>query len=421
MGYKGSSVMVGTISEILARLLTFAIVAASLIGVGTAPAVAADENSCPLDTGIVINGSREAWGIGFVRSDLDLDAATRGPAPVSIPAGQYDITLASYDRHTAGDQDQPNEAWFIEARNGDTLVFASNAISDLPQNQRTLTETVNVNVALPDITSITAKHAAYPDGSNPNSVSPICVSFVVSSVLVETPVGLVDPTTSIWHLRDGNGLQTQFYYGNPGDAPFMGDWDCDGTATPGLYRQSDGFAYLRNSNTQGNADLRFFFGNPGDVPLAGDFNNDGCDTLSIYRPSQQRFYIINELGSDDTGLGVAEYSFLFGNPGDKPVVGDWDGDGIDEIGLHRESTGFFYFRNTLDTGNASDQFFFGNPGDRFIAGDWGVVDGIDTPAVFRPANTTFYFRHTNTQGNADAQIVWGRSWWLPVAGEFSLN
>jgi hypothetical protein len=162
-------------------------------------------------------------------------------------------------------------------------------------------------------------------------------------------------------------------------------------------------------------------GIPATFRFAGDFNNDGCDTLSIYSPSQARFYIINELGSDGAGLGAAEYSFLFGNPGDKPVVGDWDGDGIDEIGLHRESTGFFYFRNSLDTGIADDQFYFGNPGDRFVAGDWGISDGVETPAVFRPSNTTFYFRHTNTQGNADAQVVWGQSWWLPVAGEFSLS
>ena len=46
-----------------------------------------------------------------------------------------------------------------------------------------------------------------------------------------------------------------FYFGNPGDYPFMGDWDCDDVDTPGLYRQSDGYVYLRNSNTQGIADV----------------------------------------------------------------------------------------------------------------------------------------------------------------------
>jgi hypothetical protein len=100
------------------------------------------------------------------------------------------------------------------------------------------------------------------------------------------------------------------------------------------------------------------------------------------------------------------------------VVGDWDGDGTDEVGLHRESSGLFYYRNTLDTGFADGEFFFGDPGDRFIAGDWGVVDRKESPAVFRPPNATFYFRHTNTPGVADTQLSFGRSSWLPVAGQF---
>ena len=76
---------------------------------------------------------------------------------------------------------------------------------------------------------------------------------------------------------------------------------CDGIDTPGLLRISDAFAYLRNSNTQGIADVRFFFGNPADIPLGGDFDGDGCDSLSLYRPSEQRFYIINQLGANDGG------------------------------------------------------------------------------------------------------------------------
>ena len=196
----------------------------------------------------------------------------------------------------------------------------------------------------------------------------------------------------------------------------MGDWNCDGIDTPGLFRTSDAFAYLRNSNTQGIADIRFFFGNPSDIPLAGDFDGDGCDSLSIYRPAEQRFYIINKLGANNGGLGAADFSFVFGNPGDKPFVGDFNGDGIDSVGLHRESTGFVYFRQSLTTGIADSQFFFGDPGDRFVSGDWGIVDNVDTPAVFRPSNTTFFFRHSNTQGNADESIFWGQSNMLPVAG-----
>jgi parallel beta-helix repeat protein len=240
--------------------------------------------------------------------------------------------------------------------------------------------------------------------------------------LVGDTVGLVDPLQGQWHLRNEAGAVTSFFYGNPGDLPIAGDWDGDGDATPGLYRQSDGFFYSRNSNTTGIADAECFAGDPSDVPIAGDWDGDGDDNLGIYRPSEQMFYLFT---STCTGspMGAAQISFLFGNPGDNPVAGDWDGDGIDEVGLHRESTGFFYWRNTLDTGVADGEIFFGDPGDRFVSGDWGTVDGKDTPGLFRPSDVTFYFRHTLTQGVADSQFTWtgAGSSWLPVAGDFGLG
>ena len=197
-----------------------------------------------------------------------------------------------------------------------------------------------------------------------------------------------------------------FYFGNPGDVAFSGDWNCTGVATPGLYRQSDGFVYLRNSNTQGIADRQFFFGNPGDIPVAGDFNNSGCDTVSLYRPSEGKFYVINELGEDGEGLGTAETSYFFGNPGDKPFAGDFDGEGIDTFGLHRESTGLVYFRNPHTQGNADSQFFFGDPGDILVAGDWDG-DGDDTVAAYRKENGTLYVKLANTTGVADHAVVVG--------------
>ncbi len=210
----------------------------------------------------------------------------------------------------------------------------------------------------------------------------------------------------VWTHAVSGSDATAFYYGNPGDVPFSGDWDCDGVETLGLYRQSDGYVYLRNSNTQGVADISFFFGAPGDFPIAGDFDGDGCDTVSVYRPSTGEFFIINRLGSNDGGLGAADYSFMFGDPGDKPFVGDFDGDGVDTIGLHRESTGLVYFRNTNSTGVADFSFIYGDPGDILIAGDWDG-DGIDTVGVYRPSNGMIYFRNSNTQGVADAEVFAG--------------
>jgi hypothetical protein len=239
----------------------------------------------------------------------------------------------------------------------------------------------------------------------------------------EGSIGIVDTATGEWYLRDpANGATTRFFYGNPGDLPMVGDWDCDGDETPGLYRQSDGFVYLRNSNSQGVANIRFFFGNPGDIPLAGDFNGDGCDTVSIYRPSEGRVFIINALGANEGGLGAAEFSYYFGNPGDKPYVGDFDDDGIDEIGLHRESTGLVYFRFTHTQGVADSQFIFGDPGDKMVAAEWATrgAPGPETVGLFRPSNCTSYLRHTNTQGVANVTLTYGLPTGLPVAGDFGV-
>ena len=251
-------------------------------------------------------------------------------------------------------------------------------------------------------------------------ITALMVVGAAGPALAQGSVGVVDTSTGQWFLRNpSNGQTTSFFFGNPGDLPMVGDWDGDGDETPGLYRQIDGFVYLRNSNSQGVADIRFFFGNPGDIPLAGDFDGDGFDSVAIYRPAAGQIFIINKLGANEGGLGAADYSYFFGNPGDKPFVGDFDGDGDDEVGLHRESTGLVYFRFSTTQGVAEAQFIFGDPGDKMMAADWDV-DVDESVGLFRPSNSTMYLRYSNTQGVADQQFTYGMPTGLPVAGEFGV-
>ncbi len=234
--------------------------------------------------------------------------------------------------------------------------------------------------------------------------------------------GLVDVTTGRWYLAAARGAEVaSFFYGNPGDLPMVGDWDCDGVDTPGLYRQADGFVYLRNSNTQGTADVRFFFGNPGDVPLAGDFDGDGCDTVSIYRPATSQVFVINELGSGEQGLGAAELTYTFGAPGDRPFVGDFDGDGVDTVGMHRESAGLVFLRNSQTRGPADHELRLGDSGDTVLAGDFSGL-WLDTPAIWRTADRTFHVGHDLAGGEADRVESWpfAGTAWVPVAGAFGL-
>ena len=88
-------------------------------------------------------------------------------------------------------------------------------------------------------------------------------------------------------------------------------------------------------------------------------------------------------------------------------MGDFNGDGVDTIGLHRESTGLVYFRNTNSTCVADFQFIYGNPGDKLVAGDWDG-DGTDTVAVYRPSDGRFYIKLQNRQGVADVVIYAGK-------------
>ncbi len=224
-------------------------------------------------------------------------------------------------------------------------------------------------------------------------------------------VALVDQATGIWYSnRPGPG--TTFYYGDPGDEPFLGDWDCDGEATPGLYRRSDGYVYLRNSNSAGIAEIRFYFGNPDDLPVAGDFDGDGCDTVSLYRPGESRVYVINRLGYGDRGLGAADYSFPFGNATDLVFAGDFDGDGIDTLAAYRPSSSEMFVVADAAGTTVGASFAFGDPGDRPLAVP--TLNGHAAVAVYRPGTRQLIF---HGDGSA-VDLSWADSDWVPVAGPF---
>lgn len=118
-------------------------------------------------------------GTDFLRSDKD-DKKEKGPFSVDIPAGTYEVVLASYDDHTSKpDQTQPHEEWYLELN---TLlgskITETNAIGDLADNRDYRIESVNTALVISKtVKKVTAKHAAYKDTSSPNSVVPRCAVF----------------------------------------------------------------------------------------------------------------------------------------------------------------------------------------------------------------------------------------------------
>lgn len=65
------------------------------------------------------------------------------------------------------------------------------------------------------------------------------------------------------------------------------------------------------------------------IPVVGDFNGDGVDDVGVFRDGYWMIDINRNGRWDNDDLMVR-----LGEAGDRPVVGDWDGDGKDDVGIY---------------------------------------------------------------------------------------
>lgn len=194
--------------------------------------------------------------------------------------------------------------------------------------------------------------------------------------------------------------------------------------TIGLYNPPGATFFLRNSNSTGVADITpFNFGSNVPqrwMPIAGDWDGDGIETIGVYEPTGASFYLRNS-----NNAGVADISANFGSPGWIPVAGDWDGDGIDTIGAFDPASAMFYLRNSNTTGVADITLQYG-PGTLSwlpVIGDWNG-DGIDTIGLYNPRRGVpqvgrFLLRNTNTTGAADIAFNFNSPNLKPLSGDWN--
>jgi hypothetical protein len=212
----------------------------------------------------------------------------------------------------------------------------------------------------------------------------------------------------------------------------MGDWDGNGTKTPGIVRIQGQFEnsqyvwYLRNSNSGGPADVppfvygkpSFGFEEPGDTPIVGDWNGDGRDTVGVVRRRNGQINTIWLLRDSNTG-GAATIQFSYGLVSDAPAVaGDWDGSGTDTPGVIRnfgDGTLTWLLRNSNSSGPAQVQLSYGRGFDEPVVGDWNG-DGTDGVGVVRAGSTTrsWLLRNALTSGPAQISFAYGRTADRPV-------
>jgi hypothetical protein len=125
----------------------------------------------------------------------------------------------------------------------------------------------------------------------------------------------------------------------------------------------------------------FHYGTPGDVPITGDWNGDGIQAIGVYRDGQWNLDLNGDGRFTDT-----DAAFAFGRPGDLPVVGDFNGDGVDEIGIYRDGHWILDINGNRQIDAHDTVFELGGYGDVPVVGDWDG-DGIDDPGTYQPTNT----------------------------------
>jgi hypothetical protein len=182
-------------------------------------------------------------------------------------------------------------------------------------------------------------------------------------------------------------------YGEAGDRPVIGDWDGNGSTTPGVFR--NGVWYSSNSFLSPSADVTVPFGDPGDVPVVGDWTGSGKSSIGVFRGGIWYLDITPH-------RGAADLTFAFGDPSDIPVTGQWIGGLKSSVGVFRH--GAWYFANTLHGGFADTAIAFGNPTDVPVAGDW-ANSGKSTPGVFRDG--VWYLTTSFHSGGADISVAFG--------------
>jgi hypothetical protein len=133
--------------------------------------------------------------------------------------------------------------------------------------------------------------------------------------------------------------------------------------------------------------------------LIGDWEGDGRDGIGLYCPETSTFLLKNTFEG-----GEPDRVFMFGvpNQGWRPVIGDWNGDGRSGVGLFDPEARIFYLKNTLEGGAHEAEIRIEVETSDLIplAGDWAGL-GRDQVALYDPESHLFH-----CHANEESEGLW---------------
>ena len=220
--------------------------------------------------------------------------------------------------------------------------------------------------------------------------------------------GPVDPTPvdRVGVVRDGvfmldvdgagNGAEMLIRLGDPADTHLVGDFDGDRVADLALVSvdpTTRNLVWYFDYNRDGVIDNtpRLEFGRDGDVPIIGDWDGNGRDDIAFVRKNQARDGLDWHL---DTNMnGVADEVRQYGLLHHTPLVGDWDGDGKDDLTAVERSGGYLiWYLDTAGDGQWAEETRYLLVSSNYVpmVGDWNR-DGKDDMAVVGQEGAYLYW------------------------------